>query len=156
MTLPLRADHVGSLLRPTELLNARLSQLPLHDLQAVEDQQILRVLRRQKEIGLEIFTDGELRRSNFMSDFTEAVEGFDLDDAVPRSWEGDAKEAESKPAAISSITGIVTSPLKQRQPLTGRELPFLREHSTGPIKVTFPSATQFPAISFKYGITDAA
>jgi 5-methyltetrahydropteroyltriglutamate--homocysteine methyltransferase len=56
---------------------------------------------------------------------------------------------------VSSITGIVNSPLRQRQPLTGRELPYLCEHSPGPIKMTMPSATQFPAISFKYGVTDA-
>jgi 5-methyltetrahydropteroyltriglutamate--homocysteine methyltransferase len=53
------------------------------------------------------------------------------------------------------VTGIVNARLKQRQPLTGRELPFLRVHSPGPIKVTLPSATQFPAISFKFGVTDA-
>jgi 5-methyltetrahydropteroyltriglutamate--homocysteine methyltransferase len=50
---------------------------------------------------------------------------------------------------------IVTSVLRQRQPLTRGELPFLLEHAPGPIKITLPSATQFPAISFKYGITDA-
>jgi 5-methyltetrahydropteroyltriglutamate--homocysteine methyltransferase len=62
---------------------------------------------------------------------------------------------EQKDIAVSSITGIVMTKLKQRQPLTGRELPFLRENAPGPIKMTLPSATQFPAISFKYGVTDA-
>jgi 5-methyltetrahydropteroyltriglutamate--homocysteine methyltransferase len=154
MSLPFRADHVGSLLRPAELLSARRSHISPEEIDALEDGQILRVLQRQKELGLEIFTDGELRRTNFMSDITEAVEGFDLGDAVQRSWNDDAKAA-PQPAGVSSITGIVTSTLKQRQPFTGRELPFLREHSPGPIKITLPSATQFPAISFKYGITDA-
>jgi 5-methyltetrahydropteroyltriglutamate--homocysteine methyltransferase len=82
------------------------------------------------------------------------VEGFDFGDAVQRQWKDDDEEAHSA-ATVSSINGIVTSTLKQRQPLTGRELPFLREHAPGPIKITLPSATQFPAISFKYGITDA-
>jgi len=154
MSLPFRADHVGSLLRPAELLNARRSHISPEEVQTLEDRQILRILQRQKDLGLEIFTDGELRRTNFMSDITEAVEGFDLGDAVQRSWIDDAK-AVPQPAAVSSITGIVTSTLKQRQPFTGRELPFLREHAPGPIKITLPSATQFPAISFKYGITDA-
>jgi 5-methyltetrahydropteroyltriglutamate--homocysteine methyltransferase len=154
MSLPFRADHVGSLLRPAELLNARRSHISPEEIHTLEDRQILRILQRQKELGLEIFTDGELRRTNFMSDITEAVEGFDLGDAVQRSWIDDAK-AVPQPAAVSSITGIVTSTLKQRQPFTGRELPFLREHAPGPIKITLPSATQFPAISFKYGITDA-
>jgi len=144
-----RADHVGSLLRPAELLEARRANAAPEQLHAIEDRNILRVLERQKEMGLGVFTDGELRRTNFMSDFTDAVEGFDFGDAVARKWSADAQ----KPA-VSSVSGIVTSPLRQRQPLTGRELPFLRLHSPGPIKITLPSATQFPAISFKYGITD--
>ena len=160
MSSDLRADHIGSLLRPAELLSARSSQMAPSELEQVENRHILRVLQRQKEIGLAIFTDGELRRTNFMSDFTDAIDGFDLGDAVPRPWKGndgkdDDKRAQPSGAAVSSISGIVTSTLTQRQPLTGRELPFLREHAPGPIKITLPSATQFPAISFKYGITDA-
>jgi 5-methyltetrahydropteroyltriglutamate--homocysteine methyltransferase len=150
-----RADHVGSFLRPAELLEARLSEASPERLHALEDKHILRVLERQKELGLDVFTDGELRRSNFMSDFTDAVEGFDLGDAVSRHWDEAAGQASEKKRAVSSITGIVRSRLRQKQPLTGRELPFLREHAPGPIKMTLPSATQFPAISFKYGVTDA-
>ncbi len=155
MSSTLRADHVGSFLRPSVLLEARHKQTPLENIRTLEDQQILRVLQRQREIGLDIFTDGEFRRANFMSDFTDAVDGFDFGDAVQRRWNDDALQTGAAPA-VSKITGIVTSMLKQRQPLTGREVPFMREHSPGPIKVTLPSATQFPAISFKYGITDAA
>jgi len=150
----LRADHVGSFLRPSELLNARRAQLPPEQLQALENRHILRVLECQKDIGFEVFTDGEFRRTNFMSDFTDAVEGFDFGDAVRRTWKDDPHKVEQRAASVSSVNGIVTAPLRQRQPLTGRELPFLREHSPGPIKMTLPSATQFPAISFKYGITD--
>lgn len=151
-----RADHVGSFLRPAELLEARKAQVPLQKLETLEDLHISRVIQKQKELGLGVFTDGELRRSNFMSDFTDAVEGFDSGDAVPRSWSDNAPKAAAPAPAASKITGIVTAPLKQRQPLTGREVPFLREHAPGSIKITLPSATQFPAISFKYGVTDAA
>ena len=149
-----RADDVGSLLRPVELLEVRNSHLPPEDLRAIEDSHVLRVLERQKELGFEVFTDGELRRTNFMSDFTDAVEGFDFGDAVSRKWKDDVHKAEAA-AAVSSISGVVTSTLRQRQPLTGRELPFLRQHAPGAIKMTLPSATQFPAISFKYGISDS-
>jgi 5-methyltetrahydropteroyltriglutamate--homocysteine methyltransferase len=117
----------------------------------LEDAHILRVLARQQELGFGVFTDGELRRRNFMSDFTDAVEGFDLGDAVARSWQaGDAKAA-----ATSKVAGIVTGKLRAVRRLTGHELPFLKAHSPGPIKITLPSATQFPAISWKRGITDA-
>jgi 5-methyltetrahydropteroyltriglutamate--homocysteine methyltransferase len=119
-------------------------------LRAIEDQHILRVLTKQKELGFEICTDGELRRRNFMSDFTDAVEGFDLDDAVARNWNA----GEMKVAPVSSVTGIVKKKLRQMRPLTGHELPFLKAKSPVDIKVTLPSATQFPAISFKAGVTD--
>src|SRR5437016_8990648 len=145
-----RADHVGSFLRPAELLEARRNgkdPRPLHEL---EDRHIARVLAKQKELGFEIFTDGELRRRNFMSDFIDAVEGFDVADSVARTWEG----AESKSAPVSSVTGIVTAKLRPVRPLTGHELPYLKAHSPGAIKMTLPSATQFPAISYKRGITD--
>jgi 5-methyltetrahydropteroyltriglutamate--homocysteine methyltransferase len=154
MPQPIRADHVGSLLRPAELLRVRTSFAAPSELEAVENREILRVLKHQREIGLDVFTDGELRRTNFMSDFTDAVEGFDLGDSVARKWKDDDEKSQSSAASVSSITGIVNSTLKQRQPLTGRELSFLREHAPGPIKITLPSATQFPAISFKYGTTD--
>jgi 5-methyltetrahydropteroyltriglutamate--homocysteine methyltransferase len=145
-----RADHVGSFLRPAELLNARRDAADPASLRAIEDRHIRRVLAKQKELGFEIFTDGELRRRNFMSDFTDAVEGFDLGDAVPRPWQA----GEAKDAAVSSVTGIVTAKLRPARRLTGQELPFLRANSPGAIKMTLPSVTQFPAISFKRGVTD--
>jgi len=146
-----RADHVGSFLRPAELLEARRTASVNADrLRELEDRHIRRVLSKQKELGFEIFTDGELRRRNFMSDLTDAVEGFDLGDALTRTWKaGDAEET----SAIK-VTGIVTAKLRQVRPLTGHELPFLKKNSPGPIKMTLPSATQFPAIAFKPSVTD--
>jgi 5-methyltetrahydropteroyltriglutamate--homocysteine methyltransferase len=151
MPTPYRADHVGSFLRPADLLEARQTAGNAEKLRAIEDQQISRVLAKQKELGFEIFTDGELRRRNFMSDFTDAVEGFDFGDAVARSWKAGDKEV----APVSSVAGIVTRKLRQLKPLTGHELPFTKAQRPGDIKMTLPSATQFPAISFKRGVTDA-
>jgi 5-methyltetrahydropteroyltriglutamate--homocysteine methyltransferase len=151
MSAPYRADHVGSFLRPPELLEARRTAAQDSErLRSIEDRDIERVLAKQKELGFEIFTDGEFRRRNFMSDFTDAVAGFDLEDAVARSW----KAGQEKDAPVSSVTGIVTRKLRAVEPLTGRELTFLKKHSPGNIKMTLPSATQFPAIAFKRGVTD--
>ncbi|HYL61325.1 MAG TPA: cobalamin-independent methionine synthase II family protein [Candidatus Methylomirabilis sp.] len=151
MANPFRAEHIGSLLRPPDLLQARQSASP-DRLRELEDQHILRVFAKQKELGFHIFTDGELRRRNFMSDFTDAVEGFDLANAVARSWSAGDPGA----APVSSVTGIVTKKLRQLRPLTGNELPFTKAHCPGAIKITLPSATQFPAISFQRGLTDRA
>jgi 5-methyltetrahydropteroyltriglutamate--homocysteine methyltransferase len=149
MPAPYRADHVGSFLRPADLLEARNNASP-EKLRQLEDQHILRVLAKQKELGFEIVTDGELRRRNFMSDFTDAVDGFDMGGAIGRTWKGGA----SGTATAISVAGIIVGKLRQVRPLTGHELPFLKAHTSVPIKMTLPSATQFPAIAFKAGITD--
>jgi 5-methyltetrahydropteroyltriglutamate--homocysteine methyltransferase len=148
-----RADHVGSFLRPAELLAARnAAAADAARLRSLEDEHVLRVLARQKELGFDVFTDGELRRRNFMSDFTDAVEGFDLGDAVARAWQAGG----AQPKGVSSVTGVVTAKLRQVKRLTGHELPFLKAHSPGAIKLTLPSATQFPAIAWKRGVSDGA
>jgi 5-methyltetrahydropteroyltriglutamate--homocysteine methyltransferase len=144
-----RADHVGSFLRPLPLLEARRSASP-EVLRQIEDQHIARILAKQEELGFEAVTDGELRRRNFMSDLTDAVEGFDLGQGVGRTW----RAGQFATGAVSMVTGVVSSKLRQLQPLTGHELPFLKAHTACPIKMTLPSATQFPAISFKRGVTD--
>ena len=87
MAAKYRADHIGSFLRPAELLQARNANIGGVALRALEDKHILRVLERQRSLGFKIFTDGELRRGNFMSDFNEAVEGIDEGVAVPRTWQ---------------------------------------------------------------------
>jgi 5-methyltetrahydropteroyltriglutamate--homocysteine methyltransferase len=150
MTTPYRADQIGSFLRPAELLEARQAGADAERLRALEDRHVRRVLARQQELGFEVFTDGELRRKNFMSDFTDAVEGFDFGDEVARSWQAGT----APKTTVSSVTGVVNAKLRPMRRLTGHELPFLRQHSPGAIKMTLPSATQFPAIAFKRGVTD--
>ncbi|MDR7554116.1 MAG: methionine synthase [Armatimonadota bacterium] len=144
-----RADHVGSLLRPAELLDARAQGVDPERLRELEDRHILRVLARQQELGFEVFTDGELRRRNFMSDLLDAVEGFDLRDEVGRAWTGAGTSV-----APASVTGIVTARLRQVRRLTAHEVAFMKAHCPGAIKITLPSANQFPAIAFKRGVTD--
>jgi 5-methyltetrahydropteroyltriglutamate--homocysteine methyltransferase len=150
MQVPYRADHVGSFLRPPELLFARENSDGA-TLKAIEDKHVLRVLAKQKELGFEIFTDGELRRRNFMSNFTDAVEGFDLGAEVARDW---GAQGQAQKAHVSHVTGIVNAKLREVRSVTGHELPFLKKHCQGDIKVLLPSATQFPAISYKRGVTD--
>src|SRR2546428_3564915 len=124
MTTQSQTYHDGSFLRPAELLKARQEEADPQHLRAIEDRHIQRVLARQKELGFDIFTDGELRRRNFMSDFTDAVEGFDMGEATPRSWQVGEKED----SGVSRVAGIVTAKLRQVRRLTGHELTFLLQH----------------------------
>jgi 5-methyltetrahydropteroyltriglutamate--homocysteine methyltransferase len=144
MTMRYRADQVGSFLRPKELLDARMSGAPREQLREIEDRAILDVLQRQQDLGFKIFSDGELRRATFMSDFNDAVEGVEQGDAVTRQWSGQA----------SGNLGVATGKIRPRQRMTKHEMDFMKENSPGDIKMTLPSANQFPAILFKRGLTD--
>src|SRR3569833_2229627 len=78
---PFRADHVGSLLRPAALKEARTKfakgELDATALKAVEDREIERVIRKQEECGLQSVTDGEFRRSWWHLDFLWGLDGID-------------------------------------------------------------------------------
>lgn len=78
---PFRADHVGSLLRPVDLKQARArhekGDLGAEELRAIEDRAIERVIRKQEEIGLRSATDGEFRRAMWHFDFLERLDGFE-------------------------------------------------------------------------------
>jgi 5-methyltetrahydropteroyltriglutamate--homocysteine methyltransferase len=136
-----RADHVGSLLRPSELLETPSNV-------DVQNKNILHVLSRQNDLGLKIFTDGELRRRGFMTDFYDSVDGLDMDGSIARAWHGGNVN--------NRLTGIVVERIRQKKRLTKHEVDFLKQHSPGDIKMTLPSANQFPAIAYKKGLSERA
>ncbi len=150
-----RADHVGSLLRPAEVKEARSAyqggRMELSEVTAVEDRAILRVLERQRDVGMTVFTDGEFRRTVFQNDLVESVEGFveTSSPAVVRIWQGPGEQP-TEPG----MRHVVGAKLRQVRSLTGNQLPFLLEHAPGPVKMTLPSPNQFPALTFQPGITD--
>jgi 5-methyltetrahydropteroyltriglutamate--homocysteine methyltransferase len=150
MAAKYRAEHIGSFLRPAELLQARSANVGDAQLRALEDKHILGVIQRQKDLGFKIFTDGELRRGNFMSDFNDAVEGIDEGVAVARTWQTGAGPS-SRP---SMVPGTIVGKIKQKRRLTEHEFAFVKQHSPGDVKVTLPTANQFPAIYYKKGISD--
>jgi 5-methyltetrahydropteroyltriglutamate--homocysteine methyltransferase len=80
-TPPFRADHVGSLLRPAALKEARAKRasggVSAAELAAIEDREIGRILRKQEEIGLRSATDGEFRRSWWHLDFLWGLDGVE-------------------------------------------------------------------------------
>lgn len=146
-----RADHVGSFLRPKAVLEARSARaagtLSTEQLREVEDQAILAVLRVQREAGLDVLTDGEIRRASFVSDLAESVDGF-VPDRIEMEWHGPNAGKEASAAMV------VGARLQQRRRMTAHEVPFLQQHANGPFKVTLPSATLFTDVSFKPGLTD--
>jgi 5-methyltetrahydropteroyltriglutamate--homocysteine methyltransferase len=147
-----RADQVGSLLRPTELLAARREfsegRLQLEDLRSVEDRAIAGALAKQREIGLDILSDGEMRRGSWLTDMAEAVEGFTAQARVVLEWKGPGGGSEV------STARVVGAKLHKTRNLTAHEVPFLQRTAGGPVKITLPAPSNFMVASFKAGITD--
>jgi len=155
MAIRYRADQIGSYLRPHEILDARARSLPSGQLREIEDRHILLALQRQRDLGFKIFTDGELRRSQFMGDFYESVDGLDKDGSIARAWKGQSAQT-SAGSGLAVLTGLVVDKITQTKRLTKHEVDFLVRHSAGDVKMTLPTANQFPAIAYRKGLSDRA
>ena len=146
-----KADHVGSLLRPAELLRARAAytekRLPLDGLREIEDRHILQAFQLQQRAGLDVFTDGEYRRGSWLTDMAEAVDGF-VPDHLTVDWRGPGGGPES------STANVVGAKLRQVRRLTAHEVAVLKDHAPGPFKMTLPSLSTFIVASYKPGVTD--
>jgi 5-methyltetrahydropteroyltriglutamate--homocysteine methyltransferase len=79
---PFRADHVGSFLRPAALKEARAKRekgaITAAELKAVEDREVEKIIKKQEDIGLQLATDGEFRRSWWHFDFFSMLDGVEL------------------------------------------------------------------------------
>ena len=84
---PFRADHVGSLLRPAALKEARerraKGEITAAELKAVEDREIEDVIKKQEAVGLQSITDGEFRRSWWHLDFLWGLDGVESTSWTP-------------------------------------------------------------------------
>src|SRR5437868_1476859 len=145
MTIP-RTDVVGSLLRPPELLDARErlagGELAPAAFKRIEDAAVDEVLRLQAEAGLDVVTDGEMRRLSFQSQMTEAVEGFgewDLDAFLWGEWESE----ELGPMRVERPPLAVVGRLRRRRHLSAEEFTYARSRTDRVLKVTLPSPSIF-------------
>jgi 5-methyltetrahydropteroyltriglutamate--homocysteine methyltransferase len=132
---PFRADHVGSLLRPTALRDARArfarGEIRRSELTEVEDREIERVIRRQEEIGLRGITDGEFRRSWWQLDFLWGLDGIEktsLETGVGFA----ATNTRAEGAKVSGRIGFTDHPMLEH-------FRFLQRHTSRTPKMTIPA-----------------
>jgi 5-methyltetrahydropteroyltriglutamate--homocysteine methyltransferase len=137
---PFRADHVGSLLRPPRLLEARetfaAGGIDADALRAVEDGAIRDAVRRQEEVGLQAATDGEFRRASWHMDFIYALDGITKEAGhIAVKFHNEKGDIEFTPAALH-----VDGRLGVSQTIFGDAFEFLRETVTTALaKLTIPS-----------------
>ncbi len=142
----IRADHVGSLLRPQSLLDARRAheegRIATEQLRTAEDQAILHALELQRQAGIGVYTDGEFRRTSWVSGLPEVLEGVRQTGArrmPPAAWKGVGETEANAELPITSLA--ITARLGVKRRFTGEEAGFLKANAPGPWKVTMPSPT---------------
>jgi methionine synthase II (cobalamin-independent) len=142
---PFRADHVGSLLRPAAVKEARAQrergEIDAAALKAVEDREIVKIIRKQEEIGLEAVTDGEFRRAFWQIDFLENLDGVE-------SYQGERKVKfqgpQPKPILLrvkDKLGSFSGHPMLEH-------FRFVKEHARAVPKMTIPSPS---SLHFRYG-----
>ena len=139
-TPPFRADHVGSLLRPPELLQARsdaaAGKITATELRAVEDDAIRDVVRMQEALGLQTATDGEFRRTSWHMDFIYQLQGIHRTD---EKIEVHFRNAEGN-LDFTSAALKVDGRIRLDHTIFGPDFEFLQSVvTTGTPKLTIPS-----------------
>jgi 5-methyltetrahydropteroyltriglutamate--homocysteine methyltransferase len=145
---PFRADHVGSLLRPKTLLDARArhaaGEIDDAELRGIEDEAIADVVRMQADVGLRTATDGEFRRASWHMDFIYAIDGITKvtgEDIVVHFRNADGT-IDFTPAGLH-----VDGPLSIAEPIFGADFAYLQgqvsERQTAKLTIPSPSMVHY-------------
>src|SRR5579871_7066538 len=144
---PFRADHVGSLLRPAALKEARAKrqkgEITAEQLKAVEDREIAAVVKKQEDVGLQCATDGEFRRSWWHFDFFRGLDGvspFTTDHGIKFA----GVETKAEGIKVTGRVGFSNHPMLEH-------FRFLKGHARVTPKMTIPAPSTF---HFRQGRTN--
>jgi 5-methyltetrahydropteroyltriglutamate--homocysteine methyltransferase len=160
MSTTYHAEHVGSLLRPPELLEARAAhaqgRVTDERLGELEDRAVLDAIELQRQAGIHVFTDGEMRRGTWMAGLLESLGGVV---PVPTAAGGvrwrrdDGQDPSAEETHFDMV--VVSGELSQKRRLTAIEAAFLARHASAPYKITMMSASM-GALLWRPGVSDAA
>ncbi len=150
MAITARAEHVGSLLRPGYLLEARQAYaagwLDAAAFKAIEDRAVREVIALQEQVGCPVVTDGELRRESFQSELAAAVDGIRGAGLAAWLWGDWHSEVVGDLSRQRPADLAVVGPLRQRRGLAAEEFTFLRANSARLAKVALPSPSLFASL----------
>ncbi len=167
MAAPYRADHVGSLLRPPELLQARQDhhdgKISAEQLREMEDRCIEMALLVQKDAGLDVFTDGEYRRAWWAGELAASIEGLVADTEVRpataaaggQGWQGPTAALARE--TLSDVSGgpvVAGAKIRAARRINGDEAAYLKQHAPGPWKSTLPGVGTRAYQWYKKGVTE--
>ena len=143
---PFRLDHVGSFLRPERLKEARAKfndgEITAEELERVENEEIIALIEKEKELGLKSVTDGEFRRAFWHLDFLANLDGVELVEVDHFSVQ--FKDKDVKPKTLRIVGKVDFS---ENHPFV-KHFKFLKEHAGDtPVKLTIPSPSMLHLIT---------
>lgn len=155
-----RADHVGSLLRPPAVLEAHTrhaaGQLDAGAVRVIEDEAIVAALAMQREVGLDILSDGEYRRAAWFTGFPNSVSGY-VESEMPIALDWKLGEGDERTTAAGLAIGrVVGARVAATRRMCGEEAEFLGSQAAGAFKITMPAPSYSVARGWKPGVTDQA
>jgi 5-methyltetrahydropteroyltriglutamate--homocysteine methyltransferase len=139
-SITIRADTVGSLLRPESLHAARrrfaASEIDAASLRLVEDEAIAKIIAYQEDLGLPVVTDGEFRRENWWIDFVRRLEGVEIVEGA-----GAAFASNEAPRYVPKSV-LVADQMRAPAPILVDDFRFVEKHSKAIAKIAIPSPTR--------------
>jgi len=157
LTPPFRADHVGSLLRPVALQQARAraarGEIERAALREVEDAAIQDAVKGQEACGLQAITDGEFRRTWFHVDFLERIAGIEAQytGGAVNFRKTSGEQLQTTPPRL-----VVTDTLRHTHPIQGADFDFLKGCASAMPKVAIPSPSMAHFRAGRAGVSEAA
>jgi 5-methyltetrahydropteroyltriglutamate--homocysteine methyltransferase len=136
---PFRAEHIGSLMRPGELLRARerhaAGKLDREALREIENKAIARVVKLEEDVGLQVVTDGEFRRGTYSDAFTSAgISGVKIEMTEERGWTSSQTHGHRMARRIPTVV----SRIAWKGPQNADDFRFLKSLTTRTPKITLP------------------
>ena len=143
MAIDYRAEVIGSMLRPEYLKVARkrweAGQLPTPEFKRVEDRAVDEMIALQQRCGVDVVTDGEMRRTHFIAPLTDVISGVKPIPAFSRVWRRPHERDQKGEQINIQVQYAVVDKIRRLRSLTNEEFAYARGRATKPLKVTLPS-----------------
>jgi 5-methyltetrahydropteroyltriglutamate--homocysteine methyltransferase len=138
-----RAEVIGSLLRPPHLKEARRAweagKLGTLEFKRIEDRAVDEALALQERSGVDVVTDGEMRRTHFIAPLTDVISGVKSIPAFKRAWKRPHEKGERAEQTEIQVQYAVVEKIQRKRSLTNEEFTYARGRASRPLKVTLPS-----------------
>src|ERR1700730_14748562 len=143
MGIEYRAEVIGSMLRPGYLKDARkrweAGNLGTLDFKRIEDRAVDEMIALQERCGVDVVTDGEMRRTHFIAPLTDVISGVKPIPAFTRVWRRPHEKDEKVEEVNIQVQYAVVDKIRRTRSLTNEEFTYVRGRAKNPLKVTLPS-----------------